>query len=265
MLLFSYAKSINGQNGVSFSMLVKKFYDKSAANGFKMDSKLDFMLFISDCVHELKAIIETPMEELLNNRIINGAIKKVCPNRKVHGKYCNTFLHEQNNLIINYTLQIKNLHKEISPEIAFEIKLSDTRFVHRFQRWIQGPISREYAQHVKKVVNPLMSDIDNMRTEFNKEVKLIDKLRLYIREKIIFMNWTYEELLKSNNLKQIDVCTNELVEYTVDTNTQLSALLHSLRNVKRTLENYNKNRTTWADFLIGLRQYPITPRISFKR
>lgn len=238
---------INSEEDPTFFTILEIFYAKAE----HMKSKLDFMLNITDNINEHKDKLEVPENDFIETKPRDQAM------RYIAGGGTRSFLIKKSDLFNQrQTTIIPKLNEEICSFMAFKSVNKYDNFIGSFEQWVHKSTDTKHVQQVENNLESMKSKFNEFHQKFNYFMITADKLRASIKTDIASVNSLYENLSKTRESKTVAQMT-EKVEWITDIVVyEQTNLIATLRNVICVLFNYNEQRITWAEFLIGMRNSP---------
>lgn len=246
----STVQVINGEendfpDSPAFSEIVNKYYGEVKT----MKPKLDFMLQITKNVNEIKKKFEVPVTDFIDNA--------------TRDKFLKTFSYEDirkfyqgNNDLFNnrQTEKVKVLNDEFCKELEFNSPNKYENFSASYENWASKPID---AKRVKDSdIKSIKTDFKTLQNKFNNYIDVVGKLKASNKADVGSINSLYNNIPKTRDsktkakmIKRLGTTTERLV-------SEQTELITNMRNAMVTLLNYNEQRITWAEFLIGMRDSP---------
>lgn len=214
------------------------------------------MIKISDNIDEIKTTLEAQLGEFMNTKKKNQILEKIPQNLEINEKHAKELLRDEINSI-NYvqTTQITFQIINIGGEIAFKPPHKyDQVLYDAFKQWNKDPIDKDLVRRIVKESEFMRLEYNKFYEKFIGEMKTIDEIRENIRTDIVLANSLFDQLIQATDFSQIEKITIKSVSVLSRISSHQFMLLENLRNVNKTLKDYNGRRVVWEEILIGMRK-----------
>lgn len=243
-------KFINGEH-VTFSQLLKSYYDKASSLQINMNQSLDFMLNVCDKIKEVRSKFRSPLKEFMNVTTTNIILQEIPKN--LQENYHDT-LEGQIDLVRTRQKNLNILNKEILSEIECKTpsRYSKT-FERSFNKWNATKITKvEIFEQIQRNKTRMAKTFEKLNGDINRDIMEADKARNGTEELIDLANLTCNKLLEPNELAakksllgHLDILTKKIWD-------RQKNLFEAFNKVKTSLVACNKQRAEWAKSLIRI-------------
>lgn len=246
----------NGET-ITFSKLLNTFYGKAAEKHYAFRPKLDFILKISNETDDIKTRFDSLVNGFVDSTKRDKVLQKVPEDMKIDGFNTRTFFQEGIDSIIDGQMKtIKNLTVDICSKIKFELDdKNDSHFVNSFQKLKILPADPKLMQRVRDNMNAMNTDYNKLHEKFNEEMKRTDELRKIFETNAASVNLLFDQLIRlsATNTEDFKRLAKDIESAIVKLYMQQPQLFDSLEKIQDILENYNRQRLVWIEFLLGKR------------
>lgn len=226
-----------------------------------LKSELDFVLGITENIDEIKSKFERSTYFMNDARRIQ-VMKKVPNYQQISGNSAFELLHEAIKSIYVSSTNADKVYADIRKAIEFKSPIQNETdkniFNKSYMNWKRNPTNLTHVQCASVVKTSMKYDYDRWHESFTKEMKEIDEITEYIDLKTTGFNSYCDKLLdKTMVQKQAkeDIIANIILN-AVEIQKIYPKLHPILKHILKILNDFNKKRITWAEFLIGMREWP---------
>lgn len=254
---------ISGEEELTFSLLLEKFYVKAAKANMPMKPKLDFILQISDDVVEIKSRLDAiPSMNLIDNTKRDSLMKIVPKEMQIRGRKASEYLYVHISAINNKQSKFKHLGDDLWKRIAFEPShKKDHLFRDSFKKWDHNAPNKKQILQVANDINSMQAENYEIFTQFTNGIKAVDEITANIATGSGSVNSLLDRLfLEKEDSEEFRKCIGDVVPILTEIANLQTSLFNNLRTVRSILKDYNRKRRKWADVLIGMRQTRTTSR-----
>lgn len=216
------------------------FREKAADEKIEVKSRLNFMLYISDDVENIKVQLKKKTIEVLNVTNSNNAVSEDVLN-KVH-----TFNRKQYE-------EVTHLNKKICKYFAVNSPNKYENFSIFYEKWEKRRINIPHLNWVNQNFKFMKREYNKMKEDFTNEIANVDTLRTNIRVDAAFAQSLLNNLGKTTASAVHQKMNKELLPIVKRMCDKQTGLIESLNKVISILVTYTDHRITWAEFMIGMR------------
>lgn len=256
----------NGEENLSFSNLLNQFNKKALEKGFDMGAKLSFIIKISNTIGKLKKKLEMPPKEFISAKKFEKVLAAIPEFTTIITKdynvvFAREFLgHAVNFINESQTVRIGKVKEEICSEIAFiPPNKYDQFFDDWYKMWDKEQINPEHVNQVYKELPKMTTKYEELYELYHKRLGEVEGAETDIKFLTRLIHADFDKLSKLNPKNEADIVqVKEIVDRLQPLMDKLfnhlGQMQRALTNVKEVLENYNKDRVKWIEFLMEMRE-----------
>lgn len=162
------------------------------------------------------------------------------------------FISKANSQRDDVTEKYFNFRSEIVHKMPKMVDNID--FDSSFKNWLRNPTNVDHMKKVKNTLGSMKTEYDQLHEKFKRELNEVNVERANIEKNVEAVNNLMEKFFHTKVNRQIaDGLSGDLSNLVYGVETLRNSLIEKLKNVIKTLEEYNQKRIIWAEFLIGMR------------
>ncbi|XP_031634345.1 uncharacterized protein LOC116347766 [Contarinia nasturtii] len=240
-ILFSLLLSIQlvkSQEVITFISILEALYSQKP----QLTNKLNFVAAIAELTPEIEDELQ-PITKIEDN----GWLDQL------------QYVKEYTDQIVAATKTIDEANQEITSLLAFEKpNEGDIEFFQEYHSFLKSTLNRS----LKSGLTEMKSAFQAMHQHFDYYMSASISHKKEIVKNIVMINRTLLQLPRKTHKKIIENYIADLFKYAGQAVSEIIPYLQNLEKLKDVLENYNSARTSWVEFLIGMRHGPSSARIS---
>lgn len=227
---------------------------------WRKDQKLNFITQKFDQIEKFKARLNKPLKLSVTNSSINEYVQEVPENYLLEEMKARDYLSSMIDKIVDQQSNLlKQKRAKVSASIVIDArKLDDYKVLNEsFVNWSKNPTSEKHMKNVDKEISKMKTEFDNCQSLFTSELDTMRKFEVNITGDITVARELLKDIWHTTFLAE-----NLSLEMLRKAGLQLK-FIHIAQNAlgemldymyKRILQDYNKKRIVWVQFIIGMRK-----------
>lgn len=202
------------------------------------------------------------MPTFLATDVMENMLQKV-PEDMITGEYYtrDVLRYQISGIIPQQSEEIATLYSEICTEFTYDLEQEKKpQFAQYFWAWYQTAPDKNDVKRIKDGIDLMSADHDQVLDQFNAKMENVDKARSLINTCSTLVNSNLRKLVSSKKRDSMEKYSQEIVNATLKASSVQPKLIKQLKYVKKILNNYNKLRTRWAEFIVNMRESPLRDR-----
>ncbi|XP_031623908.1 uncharacterized protein LOC116341143 [Contarinia nasturtii] len=252
----AWAKYVVGINDsfelVTFDKVAKVFKTKCTEKKVPVKS-LDFMVKISPNVNQFEQHLKVPMKQLMSEEKVANILKQMPDEMTVLKLKLETGARDLIHSIIDWAnneqISIEKLNYKVASALAF--KPHNEEFKKAFSHWVTDKNTK--ADHLKKAaggIDAMQAYYNQLHAAFDKEMTEAQNLRSNIEQGIVSANAVFDKLHGTNSEAAQKIVEEARLKLSTVTENQTKLVKH-LNIVMTILSEYNAQRSSWAEYVVG--------------
>lgn len=214
---------------MTYSSLVRKFYDKAAEKRIEMNGKLDFMIKISPNIEQALSEFEIFKNEFMNLTRINQIFQNVPDEFEIDETAARWLVRgdidEINHVhLVRFRRKIEEIYTELEADSP---GIFNSMFDESFENWICNPTSKNHMQRIDKDMNSMEMEFQRLQKNFNATIKAANQIKGTILKDTVSAEVLFERLINETDVQRAKECTEEIVT-TLD---GISSKMYNIHNV----------------------------------
>ncbi|XP_031620384.1 uncharacterized protein LOC116338942 [Contarinia nasturtii] len=247
-LLMLFVQLFNCKH-VTYDTFVKHFYEKAAHQHCNIDSKLDFLLKISNITETIRSEFQSIVEPFMDNKTANKVWSKAQINKTMSFSFWMDRISGINDG--------QKLNKETYSNLCAQIDIDsphrlDKDFDGQFKKWKKKPIDMQHLEGIKNSIDHMELENEEFIENFKKELKDAEQLREILSEHIARAKELLLSTLETTDRAVLMDAFGKAEPITSQITQKQSLFFGKLVEVKRTLRLYNKQRIIWVEDIMGV-------------
>lgn len=245
--------------GVTFEQVVWSFSAEAGRAGTPLRQQLGFMSKFSDHKDFIRKTIEITLETLKKPDGYGDALDKVPADMKFEtGEKAQSVLRRDTLALHRSFDLVHTLIIVLKQEIEAQIRINspnviNNKFDKSYQNREKNNVNKKLVKQVENDVDTMRSAYDTAQTKIKEGITAVNETQSVFNENIIKIDSLLGKLCKSTKPKEAKEIVGELLKIVGKAVKRKKRLAEQLEKLRDVVKDYNKQRTAWAELLIGMR------------